>query len=299
MKMKKLIVSLGVIASLIIGSGNPAMAASSKVYRPIQVNVNGDYVQTDANPEQVNNRILVPIRTLSSLGLTYNWNSSNKTVSISNKENSQVKVTLNSKKAYKDSNVLTLDVPAQMKNGRVYVPVRFVTQAFGSKVQFETIRQILFVTSEDKVRSSKDSNDLKSERQAAITLPIQSSFKLLSSRDTGFETESYSFPSGESDEYLFSDGDLATLVKIQNNKATAVGQFKYGAKADFAAVAGNIKGNTDPALTPFNTKPTTFQTLQGGIVTALYTNAKEQRVEIKGNKLKSYSDMILTIPDQK
>lgn len=299
--MKKLLVLISLTSTLAFGSIASAMNDADNIPRPIHVNVNGKFVQTDANPEQVNNRVLVPIRALSSLGLNYVWNSKTKSVSISSANQNKIFVTLNSKKATMGDKTVTLDVPAQMRHGRVYVPVRFVSEAFGSKVQLETIRQILFVTSENNsdVKNNEVGTDLKSQRQAAISLPIQASFKPINLPNTPYSGEDYNFAEGKADEYIYSDNHAEILVKIQDGKAVAVGQYVFGALADFAQVAGNIKDNTDPIFRPHNFNPTIFSWNEKGEVTGYYTDAKGNRVVVKGPTPKSYADIIFQIPDNK
>lgn len=299
--MKKLLVLLGVATTLLCGSVTSAMGTSDNVQRPIPVNVNGKFVQTDANPEQINNRILVPIRALSSLGLQYNWNGGTKTVSITNVDKNQVKVTLNSKTAWSNEKKITLDVPAQMRHGRVYVPIRFVSEAFGSKVQLEPIRQILFVTSGNNTNTKINGNgkDLKVERQAAISLPIQADFKLINSPQKSYIGEAYTFPAGQADQYTYTDQRTATIVKIKDGKAIAVGQYSYGALADFSAVAGEIKTNTDAVLRPFITDPASFQRDQLNQLTAHYVDEKGNNTEIKGGTSQIYTDLIVTLPKNK
>ncbi|MCL9663607.1 copper amine oxidase N-terminal domain-containing protein [Paenibacillus hunanensis] len=301
MKMKKLLVLMSLTSILAFGSTASAMNDADNIPRPIHVNVNGKFVQTDANPEQVNNRVLVPIRALSSLGLNYVWNSKTKSVSISNVNQNKIVVTLNSKKATMGDKTVTLDVPAQMRHDRVYVPVRFVTEAFGSKVQLETIRQILFVTSENNSngKNNEVGTDLKSQRQAAISLPIQASFKLINLPNESYAGESYNFAEGKADEYIYSDARTATVVKIQNGKAIAVGQYIFGALADFEKVAGDIKDYSDPVFRSHGANATIFNWTTKGEVEVNYTDAKGNRAEVKEPNPKSYADVILAIPDNK
>ncbi|MCL9662207.1 copper amine oxidase N-terminal domain-containing protein [Paenibacillus hunanensis] len=301
MKMKKLLVLMSLTSILTFGSTASAMNDADNIPRPIHVNVNGKFVQTDANPEQVNNRVLVPIRALSSLGLNYVWNSKTKSVSISSANQNKIVVTLNSKKATMGDKTVMLDVPAQMRHDRVYVPVRFVTEAFGSKVQLETIRQILFVTSENNSngKNNEVGTDLKSQRQAAISLPIQASFKLINLPNRPYSGESYSFAEGKTDGYLYSDNHTATIVNIKDGKAIAVGQYVFGALDDFAQVAGNIKNNTDPILRSYGADATGFKWSEKGEVTGYYTDENGERAMLKGLISKNYEDIILSIPDNK
>jgi len=301
--MKKLLLMLGLIVALVCSHSNTTEAAPKAKFRPILINVNGEFIQTGTTPEQVNHRMLIPIRSLSTLGLTYIWDGASQTVTISNASQSKVKVTLNSNIAYKDDKPITLDVPAQMKQERVYLPIRFVTEAFDSNVQFETIRQIVFVTSKNFTGSPElASKDLQKARQAAISLPIQANFDLLH-RENDFLIESYDFLEGKADEYIYTDGYISTIIHIKNGKAIAIGQFTIqGGTGSFDQVAGDLKDTRSPAFQHFFVQNRiVYFTVNHNttVLNAGYRNADDKAFNISGEFSGAYQNIIIALPDGK
>jgi hypothetical protein len=82
-------------------------------------------------------RTLVPLRFVGeSLGATFNWDNNTKQVTF-NLGGSKLVVTVGSKVAYVDGKMTTLDVPAELKSGRTFVPIRFVGESFGAHVNYD------------------------------------------------------------------------------------------------------------------------------------------------------------------
>ncbi|WP_347487759.1 copper amine oxidase N-terminal domain-containing protein [Desulfoscipio sp. XC116] len=243
------------ILALVLGMQNfaaPAFAAVNTLSRPAEINVNGEFVQTDTHPVLSSGRLLVPIRALSSLGLTYTWDSKTNTATISDQSSNFVKVTINSKTAYKNSTAIQLDVSAQIQNNRVFVPVRFVAEALGYNVQYEALRDIVFVKSADYTMNSDvltQTDDLQAARKAAISLPLTANFEILSFKDPKtYDSEDYVFPEGKADNYIFSDSRVQSFVEIKNGKAEVVGQILDGALGEpYVKTAGDITITRIPA----------------------------------------------------
>ncbi|HEX9063114.1 MAG TPA: copper amine oxidase N-terminal domain-containing protein, partial [Clostridia bacterium] len=82
------------------------------------------------------NRTLIPVRALvESLGGNVDWDSSRSLITITLGDK-VVKLTLNSDTAYVNDKTTKLDIPAQTINGRTMVPLRFVSENFGKKVDW-------------------------------------------------------------------------------------------------------------------------------------------------------------------
>ena len=104
----------------------------------INVFNNGSQVNFDVQPIIMNGRTLIPIRALAnSLGISdngINWNP-NGTVTINN-GSSQIQISNNGQQAYLNGTAYGLDVPAQIVNGRMMVPLRAIGQMFHKNVQW-------------------------------------------------------------------------------------------------------------------------------------------------------------------
>ncbi|QUL54622.1 copper amine oxidase N-terminal domain-containing protein [Paenibacillus tritici] len=207
-----------------------SISAASAI-RPIAVNINGGFIATDSNPFIVGGRVMVPIRTLASLGLSYSWDSKSHTATITNSTKDTFKMTQGLSIAYKNGQPVKMDSEANNYNGRMMVPARFVSEAFGYSVYYEGTRGILFVTSKDyAVDSTKlTSSNIQEARIAAISLPIQYSFK--SDRQAESDKNlnyTYIFAANDATRYIYENGSVSTVVEIKNNKANAVWQYSTG-----------------------------------------------------------------------
>lgn len=128
--MKKIISGVFLALILIITS-SPAYAANAN----IKIKVDGVKVATDANPETKNNRTMVPLRVVSEyLGATVNWSDSQVTLT---KSDIRVILKLNSNTVVKNGQKELLDVKPYLKNGRIFVPLRFLAETFDCKVDYK------------------------------------------------------------------------------------------------------------------------------------------------------------------
>lgn len=297
----------GLILALGLGLLNHPLASAEPTdmpennVRPIEVVVNGEFIKMDVHPLMDKNHLFVPIRALASLGLSYSFNSSTKITTVQNKEGDYLKISVNSKTAYKNEKPIQMDMPAQNKNGRILVPLRFITESLGYKVQFESIRKFVFVNSKDYSFDSKllYQDDLQAARQAAIALPINADFKTLGTLD-GYRLHQYSFPVGRADTYYFNDG-IFTFVQIIDGKAIAIGQLFRERRVPSQA-AGNVSPemslDTDPVMEPYNHGNVIFFDNDDGTARAGYTDDNKKRVDID-TKMNIYSDIIQKLPDHR
>ena len=113
----------------------------------ITVMVNGKKVAFDAKPLNEKGRVLVPVRAiLEALGAKLDWNAKTQTVTAT-KSNSKVLLTIGKTTATKDGKSIKLDAPAKIvTGGRTVVPVRFISEAFGAKVDWNTATQTITIT---------------------------------------------------------------------------------------------------------------------------------------------------------
>lgn len=125
--MKKLIPA--VILAFTVLAAAPAYAAD---HHPIQID--GVAVASDVQPEVKNNRTMVPLRVISeSLGAKVGWSNSEVTMT---KNEMKVTLKLNSNTAVRNGETVQLDAKPYLKNDRVVVPLRFIAETFGCKVNY-------------------------------------------------------------------------------------------------------------------------------------------------------------------
>ncbi|OIQ11568.1 copper amine oxidase N-terminal domain-containing protein [Neomoorella thermoacetica] len=91
----------------------------------------------DVTPFIENGRTYVPVRYLAyGLGVAekdVNWDEASQTVTLS-MEGTTVKLQVGSKTIYVNGKPQEMDVTPLLRNGRVFLPARFVAEAFGYKV---------------------------------------------------------------------------------------------------------------------------------------------------------------------
>ena len=106
---------------------------------PIQVFINGKKVVFDTMPVIQNSRTLVPVRAIfEGLGATVGWDPATYTVS-STKGNQSLSLSIGKTNATVDGKTVVLDVPASIMNSRTMVPLRFISEAYGNKVDYNVV----------------------------------------------------------------------------------------------------------------------------------------------------------------
>lgn len=97
----------------------------------------GKAVKTDAPPILENDRAMVPSYFVAeTLGATSSWDSATRTSTIKG-NGVTITITANSKTAYINGKAVALDTAAFIRNDRMYVPMRFIAEALGAKVDWD------------------------------------------------------------------------------------------------------------------------------------------------------------------
>lgn len=108
-----------------------------EVIGTIHVLVNDKPLSLDQPPAVIENRTLVPLRAIfEALGAIVNWDNATQQVTAV-KGDTTIAVTINSTQALVNGKTVTLDVTAQILNNRTLVPVRFVSESMGAKVDWD------------------------------------------------------------------------------------------------------------------------------------------------------------------
>jgi len=132
---------VGLLMLLMLGiSTSPVRAAIPTVI------LDGATMQFDVAPVNENGRILVPLRTIfESLGARLTWDPATKTASAV-KGSNQISLTVGGQSS-KNGEPVVLDVPARLVNDRVLVPLRFVSEALGATVNWNSRTQMVTIIS--------------------------------------------------------------------------------------------------------------------------------------------------------
>lgn len=135
--MKKLL-SAVIVSTMLIGTF--IMPYEVKAEKNITVEIDGKALNMDVAPYIKNNRTMIPFRAIfEGLGakVTYDFaDERNKTV-VGEKLDRKVILTIGKDKAIYCTHERNLDAPAELKNSRTFVPLRFVSESMGAKVDWD------------------------------------------------------------------------------------------------------------------------------------------------------------------
>lgn len=159
--MKKLSI---LTLTCVLAFSNVAMAS-----KPVGMNLDNKPIKTDVEIYAKNNRTLVPIRVISeSLGYNVEWNSQNNTVKISNADKN-ILLKINSDEAFVNSKKITIDVPAEAKKNRTFVPIRFVAENMGVKVEWDQENYTVNLFSDKKTSTENTPEAIYKEKIISIS----------------------------------------------------------------------------------------------------------------------------------
>lgn len=117
--------------------GNPKPVAKLVVDKPI-IDISGTEQKIDAAPKIIGGRTLLPIRpVVEAFGGSIEWKAAEKKIIIS-LGTTKVEMVINNKNVTVNNKSKKIDVPPQIIDGSTFVPVRFVTENAGLKVDWES-----------------------------------------------------------------------------------------------------------------------------------------------------------------
>lgn len=101
------------------------------------VKVNGKQLKFDVPPVVKNGRVLIPLRAImNGFKADVSYDKDTNTVIIK-KGDKEVKIDLTNNKVYVDGKEVSIDVPAMVINNRTLVPLRFLSEVLGKKVNYD------------------------------------------------------------------------------------------------------------------------------------------------------------------
>jgi hypothetical protein len=114
----------------------------------VSIFVDGKQVISDVAPQIIQSRTMVPIRFVAeALGATVEWVAEERMVTI-DKDQTFIKLYIDKKDASKNGQNISLDVPATIVNSRTLVPIRFISENLGCKVDWDPKEYKVIITSE-------------------------------------------------------------------------------------------------------------------------------------------------------
>ncbi|MCW2278222.1 stalk domain-containing protein [Heliophilum fasciatum] len=131
--------------------GRKAPKVTMKLGSPLVTLGEGDQTETttlDVAPTAPNGYTLIPVRGLfDKIGGTLEWNGDTRQVTIKQGDNVIV-LTLDSKEALVNGQPVAMQDAAQIINGRTLIPLRFISECLGYKVQWQPEESKIIIDSE-------------------------------------------------------------------------------------------------------------------------------------------------------
>jgi hypothetical protein len=145
------LLGIGVMGAFAVTPANDVVAVTTNPSinsRVISVTLDGIPITVgDANPVLKDGRVLVPFRAVGEVvGAQVTWTPETQTVS-GTRDGITMSLKIESNTAFIGSREVKLDVPAQVINGRTFVPLRFAAEAVGAYVQWDAAAWTVIIKS--------------------------------------------------------------------------------------------------------------------------------------------------------
>ncbi|MCR4442098.1 MAG: copper amine oxidase N-terminal domain-containing protein [Peptococcaceae bacterium] len=128
---------LGLQEGKIEGTANQAQNHGQAKKLEERIRVRGMSLKFDAPPVIKEGRTLVPVRAImNGLGAEVKWDPETKTVTIT-RDDKTIVLNLVTGEVTVNEESVTIEVPAQLISNRTFVPLRFIAQTLGEKVEYD------------------------------------------------------------------------------------------------------------------------------------------------------------------
>ncbi|AOT69784.1 stalk domain-containing protein [Geosporobacter ferrireducens] len=122
----------------------------------VEITIDGQLLAVDVPPVIIQGRTLAPMRAVfESLGAEVEWDGKTKTVTA-HKENQEIILTIGSNYATVNGKQKLLDVPGTIINNRTLVPLRFIGESLGAKVDWDAVQKKVIINSEVLLSTDKE-----------------------------------------------------------------------------------------------------------------------------------------------
>lgn len=255
-------------------SGKPALlagllilGAAASAQNDIRVTVDGQEVMFPGiGPKYMNGRVLVPVRgVFEHMGATVRWNPASRTVTADDGEK-QIRLVINSKTAWVNGERQMIDVPARIISGSTVVPLRFLSEALGASVEWNSTQRLVSIISASGSGSVDNRAGLKLPPYITIAsgtvIPVQLDEQLSSN--------------------VSRAGDIFTATIRQEDTANYAG-LPWGTKVEGKVVTAKPKNGKNPGVleldfTRFRLPNGATYPINGSLI-ALDSNSVETRAD--------------------
>ena len=140
-KTASAILAIALTVTLMQTAVPPALAADDVF---VSVIIDGRNMTFDVPPRIINSRTMVPLRVIfETLGASIVWDNETKTVTAA-KDDTVIVLTVGDASPTVNGQAVTIDQPMTVLDGRTFVPLRFVAEALGVKVDY--VSSVVYIT---------------------------------------------------------------------------------------------------------------------------------------------------------
>jgi len=145
------------VLPLILAMGAIGTAAHAQSDAAARVMINGQPMTFSAQPPiEQNGRVLVPMRDIfEKLGAYVEYDGANQTVNAL-QGGTRISLPIGGRTARVGDRNVSLDVPAQVVNGTTLVPLRFVAESLGARVDFDSANDTVAIFTDGATAGSSD-----------------------------------------------------------------------------------------------------------------------------------------------
>lgn len=128
------------------GDENQGTNIPVEIQNAVPITIDGKKMLLNFPATIINGRTLVPVKDIfESFGCNVEWDGSTQTIT-GKKGQTVIKLKVNSKDAYVNGTKLLLDVPPMLRSNRTLVPLRFISESFGAKVEWDQSKNEVCIT---------------------------------------------------------------------------------------------------------------------------------------------------------
>ncbi|WP_025681496.1 stalk domain-containing protein [Paenibacillus massiliensis] len=136
------------LSTLLLSSAVAGAVSAQTATTPIRVLINGVEQSYSQQPFKSNDLTLVPLRSIfEGLGAEVRYDAATDKITAV-KGTDTLNLQKDSNLAYKNGETIRLDVPAQSVKGSTFVPLRFVSESLGAKVNWNASNSTIEITTE-------------------------------------------------------------------------------------------------------------------------------------------------------
>ena len=141
--LKKKIISIAAVVAITATIGSGCVLAKSN---DITVTYDGENISFDVQPEIVDDRVMVPMRTIfETFGAKVKWDSDTQTITAK-KKSKTIQMTIGSSDMIKNDETYSFDVSPIIEDGRTLVPIRAISDMLGLDVEWNEKNNTVTIT---------------------------------------------------------------------------------------------------------------------------------------------------------